>query len=96
MNAEEAKIINRIFDEDVRPKLLEHDGNIELVDIRDGVAYVRMLGHCSGCPSAMYTLESIVKEEVLAKTDIVQDVKLHYEVSDELLDFAKSLMKHGN
>ena len=94
MNAEDAKIINEIFDRDVRPKLLEHDGNLELVDIRDGVAYIRMLGHCSGCPSAMYTLESIVKEEVLAQTDIVSDVKLHYEVSDELLDFARSLMKH--
>ncbi len=93
MKEEEAKVLNEIFDRDVRPKLLEHDGNLELVDIRDGVAYIRMLGHCSGCPSAMYTLESIVKEEVLAQTDIVTDVKLHYEVSDELLDFAKSLMK---
>ena len=94
MKEEEAKVLNEIFDRDVRPKLLEHDGNLELVDIRDGVAYIRMLGHCSGCPSAMYTLESIVKEEVLAQTDIVTDVRLHYEVSDELLDFARTLMKH--
>ena len=92
MQAEEAKVINEILDKEVRPKLLEHDGNIELVDIRNGIAYVRMLGHCSGCPSAIYTLESIVKEEVLAKTDIVKDVKLHTEVSDELISFAKQIL----
>ncbi len=92
MQTEEAKIIEEILDKKVRPKLLEHEGNIELVDIRNQIAYVRMTGHCSGCPSAIYTLESVVKEEVLANTDIVKDVKLHQEVSDELIAFAKSLM----
>ena len=92
MQAEEAKTIEEILDKKVRPKLLEHEGNIELVDIRNQIAYVKMTGHCSGCPSAIYTLESIVKEEVCANTDIVKDVKLHQEVSDDLIAFAKSLM----
>ena len=92
MQAEEAKIINDILDSDVRPKLLAHEGNIELVDIRNKIAYVRMTGHCSGCPSAIYTLESVVKEEVLAKTDIVKDVKLHTEVGDDLIAFAKQIL----
>ena len=94
MEQEKAKIIEDILDKDVRPTLGEHGGNIELVDIKNDIAYVKMTGHCSGCPSAIYTLESVVKEEVLKNTDIVKDVKLHQEVSDELIAFAKSLMHH--
>lgn len=92
MKAEDAKIIDEILDQEVRPKLLEHQGNIELVDIRNDIAYVKMTGHCSGCPSAVYTLESIVKEELLKKTDIVKDVKLHQEVSEDLINFAKQIL----
>ena len=92
MEQEKAKIIEDILDKDVRPTLGEHGGNIELVDIKNDIAYVKMTGHCSGCPSAIYTLESVVKEEVLKNTDAVKDVKLHQEVSDELIAFAKSLM----
>ncbi len=32
-------------------------GDIELVDISDGVAHVKMLGACAGCPAAGVTLE---------------------------------------
>ena len=92
VDQEKAKIIEGILNKEVRPVLGEHGGNIELVDIKNDIAYVKMTGHCSGCPSAIYTLESIVKEEVLKNTDVVKDVKLHQEVSDELIAFAKSLM----
>ncbi len=92
MKPEEEKIINEILDQKVRPQLMEHEGNIELVEIRNEIAYVRMTGHCSGCPSAIYTLESIVKEEILASTNIVKDVKLHQDVNPELYDFAKKIL----
>lgn len=92
MDQEKEKIIEDILDRDVRPTLGEHGGNIELVEIKNDIAYVKMTGHCSGCPSAIYTLESVVKEEVLKNTDVVKDVKLYQEVSDELIAFAKSLM----
>lgn len=92
MKPEDIKIINKILDEKVRPQLREHEGNIELVEIKNDIAYVRMTGHCSGCPSAIYTLESIVKEEILENTNIVKDVKLHQDVDPELYDFAKKIL----
>lgn len=85
--------IEKILDEHVRPMLHQHKGNIELVEIRDKIAYVKFRGHCSGCPSAKYTMESIVKEELLKYTDIVEDVKIWEEVSQELYDFAKSFLQ---
>ena len=86
------EIIEKILEEQVRPNLSEHGGDILIDDIRDGVVYVKMLGHCSGCPSAKYTLESLVKEEVLKHTDRVTDVRLHEEVSQDLYDFAKAIL----
>ncbi len=55
-------------------------------------------GGCSGCPSAKYTLESIVKEEFFRYTDLVKDVKMAEGVSDELYDIAKRILrkKEGN
>lgn len=85
--------IEKILETYVRPYLKGHGGNIKLIDIRDGIAYVKFTGHCSGCPSAKYTLESQVKEEVLKYTEIITDVKLQEEVSQELYDFAKAILE---
>ena len=84
--------IEAILDQYVRPALKEHRGSIQLVNIKDKTAYVKLTGHCSGCPSAKYTTESRVKEELLKRTEAVSDVKLQEEVSQELYDFAKSIL----
>ena len=84
--------IETILENYVRPDLRGHNGNIQLVDIKDSIAYVKLIGGCSGCPAAKYTLESVVKETVLKHTDTVRDVKLWEEVSQELYDFAKSFL----
>ena len=92
MDEAKVKAIEGILENKVRPALGSHGGDIELIEIKDDIAYVKMTGRCSGCPSAMYTLESVVKEEILRSTDAVKDVKLKQEVSDDLINFAKSLM----
>jgi len=52
----------------VRPALVADGGNVELVDVVDGVVKVRLIGACAGCPGATMTLqlgvERILKEEV--------------------------------
>jgi len=57
------KIINRI-----RPALQADGGNIELVDVVDGVVKVRLMGACSCCQGAQMTLkmgvEKALKEEI--------------------------------
>ncbi|MDE6949446.1 MAG: NifU family protein [Lachnospiraceae bacterium] len=88
----ECRNIEDILEQYVRPGLRAHGGDIELREIRGKVAYVVLKGHCSNCPSAKYTLESLVKEEVLKHTDQVEDVKLQEEVSRELYDFAKQIL----
>ena len=89
------EIVEEILERDVRPKLAEHEGNVIMAEVRDGVAYVRLLGHCSGCPSAKYTLESLIKEEICEQTKLVKDVCLQEEVSQALIDFAKEILSKG-
>lgn len=52
----------------IRPALQADGGNIELVDVVDGVVQVRLQGACAGCPGAQMTLkmgvEKILKEEI--------------------------------
>ncbi len=88
--------VETVLEQYVRPALREHGGNVQLACIKNGIAYVRLTGHCSGCPSAKYTLESIVKEQVTAHCDAVCDVKLQEEVSPELYEFARTILTKKN
>jgi Fe-S cluster biogenesis protein NfuA len=52
----------------IRPYMRRDGGDIELVDVEDNHAVVRLIGACSKCPSAMVTLymgvESYLREAV--------------------------------
>jgi Fe-S cluster biogenesis protein NfuA/nitrite reductase/ring-hydroxylating ferredoxin subunit len=48
--------------ESVRPYMESHGGDVELVDIEDGVARMRLVGHCKGCPASEATLELAIKK----------------------------------
>ncbi len=54
--------------EDIRPSLQADGGDIELVDVVDGVVTVRLKGACGSCPSALMTLkhgvEARLKEQI--------------------------------
>ncbi len=58
-----ASVIDRI-----RPLIQSDGGDIELVDVIDNKAKVRLTGNCVGCPSAQMTLfmgvETRLKEEI--------------------------------
>ncbi len=52
----------------IRPMLQADGGNVELVDVEDGVVKVRLQGACAGCPMSQMTLkngiEKILKKEI--------------------------------
>lgn len=91
---EKKKLVEEILSEYVEPQLVRHGGGLSLMDIRNHTAYIKFMGNCSGCPSAKYTLETIVKKEVLKRTDAVEDVRLVEEISDELYTLAKKILRH--
>jgi len=52
----------------LRPIIQADGGDIELIDVFDNKARIRMSGNCIGCPSAQMTLymgiEMTLKEEI--------------------------------
>jgi Fe-S cluster biogenesis protein NfuA len=61
--------------EQVRPALRADGGDVELVDVKDGVVQVRLTGACSGCPMSTMTLkmgiERLLKEKVPEVKEVV-------------------------
>ncbi|MGQ9495954.1 MAG: NifU family protein [Thermoanaerobaculaceae bacterium] len=49
---------------DLRPALAMDGGDVELVDVADGVVKVKLLGACGGCPMAAMTLVGFVEEQL--------------------------------
>lgn len=48
----------------VRAGLQQDGGDIELVDVVDGVVKVRLKGACAGCPMSQMTLANFVEREL--------------------------------
>lgn len=84
--------IEKILDEDVRPKLLQHQGDVRIVEWKEGILKIKLTGHCAGCPSATLTTEEIIETAVKERMPEVEKVVLVNEVSEELIDLAKKLM----
>lgn len=61
--------------EQIRPALLADGGDVELVDVNDGMVTVRLRGACSGCPMASMTLkhgiEQLLKEQVPGVKEVI-------------------------
>jgi len=52
----------------IRPMLQKDGGDVELVDVNEGVVKVRLKGACAGCPMSQMTLkngiERFLKQEI--------------------------------
>jgi len=52
----------------IRPTLQSDGGDVELVDVNEGIVRLKLKGACAGCPMATMTLrhgiERILKEQI--------------------------------
>ena len=59
----------------IRPALVADGGNVELVDVSDGVVTVKLSGACAGCPMSTLTLkmgiERILKQDIPEVKEVV-------------------------
>ena len=60
----------------LRPYLLNDGGDIEFVDYKDGICYLRFLGHCATCSLMNVTLNDGIKEALVNEIPEIVDVKL--------------------
>lgn len=90
--------IERLLDEEVRPQLALHQGNISIVSLSNDVLTVRLLGTCANCPSATLTTEELIASAVQTRFPQVRRVVLDAGVSDSLLKQAREFLsiRHAN
>ena len=85
--------IRKVLEEKVDPLLASHFGGVVLTAFENGIAYVKLTGSCSTCPSAQYTIEDVVRGIVLEEIPEVENVVLDTSVSSDLLDMARKILK---
>ena len=59
----------------VRPALQADGGDVELVDVNEGIVKLKLKGACAGCPMAIMTLrqgiERILKEQIPEVKEVI-------------------------
>jgi Fe-S cluster biogenesis protein NfuA len=48
----------------IRPALQRDGGDVELVEVKDGIVSVRLKGACGGCPMSQMTLKMGIEREI--------------------------------
>lgn len=61
--------------EQIRPNLQADGGDVEFVDIEDGLVKVRLTGACHGCPMAAMTLQMGIEKLLKAQVPEVKSVE---------------------
>ena len=58
----------------IRPSLQADGGDVELVDVKDGIVSVKLKGACSGCPMSTMTLKKGIERFLKEKLPDVKEV----------------------
>ena len=66
--------VERVIDR-IRPAVQMDGGDIELVDVVNGLVTLRLVGSCSGCPSSMMTLKQGIERAIRAEVPEIVGVE---------------------
>ncbi|MBX9578951.1 MAG: NifU family protein [Gemmataceae bacterium] len=61
--------------DDIAPALLLDGAEIEVLDVSDGVARVRLGGVCAGCPATIMTVITSLEDELRKKVPEVEVIE---------------------
>lgn len=85
--------IEKLLDEEVRPYLAQHGGNIKIIRLEENRLEVCMMGQCFNCPSAEQTMTNLVIDVIKEVFPQIQQVALVSGVSDSLMDEAREILR---
>ena len=64
--------VERALKHDIAPALLLDGNGIEVLDVSDGIAQVRLTGACAGCPATIMTVITSLEDELRKKVPEVE------------------------
>ncbi len=63
--------------DEVRPYIESHGGELELLDVQDGIVHLRMSGACHGCAASAMTLRRGIEEKLRERYPGFREVVAH-------------------
>jgi Fe-S cluster biogenesis protein NfuA len=60
---------------DIRPGIQMDGGDVEFVEIKENIVYVRLVGACGGCPMAQLTLKEGIERYIRNQLPEIQAVE---------------------
>lgn len=78
---EEQILVEEALDQ-VRPYIESHGGELELLEVEDGVVHVQLSGSCSGCAASAITLKRGVEEALKERYENFKELVSHEPEGD--------------
>jgi len=75
-NAQSTEMYDEVLEvlDKLRPFLQRDGGDVELVDVEDGIVKLKLLGACGSCPSSTITLKAGIERALLEEVEGVEEV----------------------
>ena len=66
METQQEETVTKVLEalESIRPFLNKDGGDIEMIDIKDQMVYVKLQGNCNGCPMSFSTMKLGVENTI--------------------------------
>lgn len=64
--------VERALIDEIAPALLLDGNGIEVLDVSDGIAQVRLTGVCAGCPATIMTIITSLESELRKRVPEVE------------------------
>ncbi len=61
---------------DLRPYITSHGGDVTLVDVKDGVVFIKFSGACVSCPLSFYTVTYGIERHIKVKVPEIVRVEV--------------------
>ena len=68
-NLQRMQMVMQVLENDIRPRLQQDGGDVELVDLDGKTVYVELLAMCKGCPSGQQTLTDFIEKTLREKVE---------------------------
>jgi Fe/S biogenesis protein NfuA len=74
-----AERVHRVIQDQINPGVASHGGHVQLLDVKDGTAFVRLGGGCQGCGQADSTVKDGIQRAI---RDAVPEIHSVLDVTD--------------
>jgi len=75
-NTQDSKMYDEVLEvlDKLRPFLQRDGGDVELVDVEEGIVKLRLMGACGSCPSSTITLKAGIERALVEEVEGVEEV----------------------